>query len=281
MKDLGYYDGRIGPLSEMSVPMTDRALYFGDGVYDAACARNRVIYALDEHIDRLFRGAGEIGLRVPMAKEELASLLRDLSSRVDDPGQLVYWQLSRGAAQRTHAFPPEGVKPSLLATVTPFHPADPSLPLSVITAEDLRHHRCDVKTLNLLPNVLAFQRAAEQGCQEVVFHRGGRVTECARSNVHILRGGVLKTAPADRWVLRGVERGHLLSACAALGVPVWEEPYSLAELMEADEVIITSTGDLAARVERVDGKPVGGRAPELLGALQAQVQARFLRETGG
>lgn len=281
MKNLGYYNGKVGPLEEMSLPMMDRAVYFGDGVYEAACARNGMIYALEEHVDRMVWGASELKIRFPMPREELASLLRELSLKVDDPEQLVYWQISRGAALRSHAFPPQDVIPALLVTVTPFRVTDPSVAYRTITAEDLRHHRCDIKTLNLLQNVMAMQKAVEQGCQEVILHRGGRVTECSRSNVHILQGGVLVTAPGDQWILRGIERGHLLKACATLDIPVQERPYGLEELVSADEVIITSTGDLAVRVEQIDGVAVGGRALELFSALSDCMRERFLRETGG
>ena len=105
MRNIGYYNGKIGLIEEMTVPMTDRACYFGDGVYDATYSRNKVIYMIDAHLDRFFRSAGKLNMTVPCSKDELANLLIELAEKVDDDEQFVYWQLSRGSALRNHVFP--------------------------------------------------------------------------------------------------------------------------------------------------------------------------------
>lgn len=145
--------------------------------------------------------------------------------------------------------------------------------------EDTRFFHCNIKTLNLIPSVMASQKAKEMGCDETVFHRGGRVTECAHSNVHIIKDGVFRTAPLDNLILPGTARAHLITACKKLGIGVSEEPFSVDELMAADEVIVSSAGSLCLQAVEIDGKPVGGKAPEILKPLQDEVLRVFMEET--
>ncbi len=279
MKNLGYYNGTIGLLEEMTVPMLDRACYFGDGIYEAAATRNHIPYALEEHIERFYRSAAMLRMEVPYTPVALAELLRSLVQKVEGDNLLLYWQLSRGVGIRSHVFPAAPAPASLWVMIQPYTMYDLSKPMAVITAEDLRYQYCNIKTINLLPNVLLAQQALDEGCQEVIWHRGGRVTECTHSNVHILRDGAFWTAPADNLILNGIARRQLIAACAALGVPIHEEPYTLAELLAADEILVTSTGALCAQVSSADGKAVGGKAPELLKKLQGFLTERFLAAT--
>ena len=145
--------------------------------------------------------------------------------------------------------------------------------------DDTRFFHCNIKTVNLIPAVVASQRAKEAGCDETVLHRNGRVTECAHSNVHIIRNGVFTTAPTDNLILPGIARMHIIKACGKLGIPVEEVPYTLEDLMNADEVMISSAGSLCLAAQEVDGKPVGGKAPELLKAIQDEVLREFMEET--
>ena len=139
-----------------------------------------------------------------------------------------------------------------------------------------------MKTLNLLPTVLASIQATDAGMDEAIFHRGDRVTECAHSNVSILRkDGTLQTAPADRLILPGVARAHLLRLCESLGVPVLEEPFTVKEMIEADEIIVTASGTLCRPVGEIDGIPVGGKAPILLKTLQDALLGDFMAKTEG
>ncbi len=256
MKELGYYNGRIGELGEMTVPMTDRVCWFGDGVYDAQMCRNYHLFALDEHVDRFFRSAELVRMQVPMSREELKTLLNGLVRKMDTGDLFVYYQLTRGAGPRGHAFP--DCKPNLWVTLTPKKLIDKTEPISLITTEDTRFLHCNIKTLNLIPSVMAAQRAAEAGCYESVFYRaGGRVTECAHSNVHILRNGTLYTAPTDNLILPGIARAHLIAACRRLDIPVCEEPFFLSDLMAADEIITSSSSALCLRACRVDGIAAG------------------------
>ena len=153
-------------------------------------------------------------------------------------------------------------------------------PMTLISLEDTRFFHCNMKTLNLIPTVLASDKAEKAGADEAVFHRSGRVTECAHSNISIiLDDGSVKTAPADNLILAGVARAHLIKTCHEFGITVREEPYTLDELKSAAEVIVTSSGTLCRPVSRVDGEPVGGRAPELLRRLQDALMQDFLDKT--
>ena len=136
-----------------------------------------------------------------------------------------------------------------------------------------------VKTLNLIPAVLYSTAVESGGYDEAVLHRNGRVTECAHSNISILKDGVLRTAPADEYILAGIGRAHLIRKCKSFGIPVCEEPYTLDELMAADEVIVTSAGALCIAAGTVDGIPVGGKAPELLRRLQDSLVADYFNAT--
>jgi D-alanine transaminase len=280
MKNLGYYNGETGLIEEMRVPMSDRACFFGDGVYDTALSHNGVIFALDEHIDRFFRSAGLLEITPPFSKQELARLLNELNARVDAPTKFVYWQLSRGTAPREHAFAP-GLKPNLWVTVTPTALQQNLEPIKLISMEDTRFLHCNIKTINLIPNVLAAEKARRAGASEVVFHRGNRVTECAHSNVHIIKNGVFQTPPADNLILGGITRIHLLGMCGKLGIPTKEEAFTVEEMFDADEIIVAACTSFCLPASHIDGKPVGGKAPGLLEKLQKGMLAEFYEAVGG
>ncbi len=279
MENLGYYNGKFGPCEEMTIPMNDRVCFFGDGVYDATYSRNYKIFAIDEHIDRIFNSARLLEIPVPMSKQEMKDLLCDMVSKMDTGENFVYWQLTRGTGMRNHVFPKDGSKANVWITIKHLNIKDTYAKIKLITMEDTRFLHCNIKTLNLLPSVIASQRALEAGCDETVFHRGDRVTECAHSNVHILKDGVFRTAPTDNLILPGIARAHLIKACRALGVPVDETPFTLAELFDADEVIVSSSGSLGLSATEIDGKPVGGRAAELLKSIQDYVTNEFTEAT--
>ncbi len=145
--------------------------------------------------------------------------------------------------------------------------------------EDTRFLHCNIKTLNLIPSVIASQKAKEADCFEAVFHRNGRVTECAHSNVHIIKDGKLITAPTDNLILPGIARKHIIEACEKLGIPVLEEPYYLEQLFEADEVLVSSAGALCLVASEIDGKAVGGKANEIINELQKLLLDDFITQT--
>ena len=278
MERLGYYNGVYGPLEDMTVPMNDRVSWFGDGVYDAGPCRNYHIFALDEHVDRFFRSAEALQIRIPVSKEELKNTLNSLVHEMDTGNLFVYYQVTRGTGPRKHAFIDSPA--NLWITLTPAEISDGHVPIQLITTEDTRFFHCNIKTLNLLPSVMGSQKAFEAGAKEVIFHRGQRVTECAHTNVNILKDGVFITPPLDELILPGVTRRHYISICQKLGVPYEERVFTLDELFAADEIFITSAGTLGLPAYEIDGKKVGGKAPDLLKKLQKAAVEDFEIETG-
>ncbi len=279
MKNLGYYNGQFGEAEEMMIPMNDRVCYFGDGVYDATYSRNYKIFALDEHIDRIYNSAALLKIEIGQTKEEMKAILNEMVSKMDTGSNFVYWQVTRGTGKRNHVFPTDGSKANLWITISPKDIVDVYKKIKLITLEDTRFLHCNIKTLNLIPSVMASQKAKEANCDETVLHRSGRVTECAHSNVHIIKDGIFMTAPTDHLILPGIARAHLIKACKKLGFGVDETPFTLEEMMNADEVIVSSSGSLCLAAEIIDGKPVGGKAPEMLKAIQDEVLREFMEET--
>ena len=278
MKTLGYYNGKIAELDEMTVPMLDRACYFGDGVYDVAITRNYRIFALEEHLDRFMSSCKLLRITPDRTKEELADLFTSLLQKLDSGDQMIYFQYSRGSAPRSHTFAAD-LKPNLWVMIKPLTMKKDPKPLSCMTMEDTRFFHCNIKTINLIPNVLAAQAAEEQGLDECIFHRGNEVTECAHSNVSILKDGVLLTHPTDNLILPGIARAHLIRACRALGIAVEERPFTLDELFGADEILVTSTTKLFCPVVKLDGKAVGGKDHARLTSLRSYLWNEFAEET--
>lgn len=278
MPAIGWYNGTTGPLSEITVPVLDRAVYFGDGCYEACLAEGVRAFALDAHIDRFYRSLEALKIPFDPDREALKAVLADCLERAGEPCAVLYWQVSRAAAPRTHTFPDGGQKPNLLVTVTPKSPLKREQTMKLITAEDIRYRMCSVKTLNLIPNVLAIQRAKEQGADEAVFVRDGIVTEGSHTNVHILKDGVLYTHPADELILSGVTRAILFDLCAACGIPALERAFTREALMRADEVLITSSTLGVRRAVSVDGVPVGQKADALFHALASAYERRWREE---
>jgi len=278
MKNIAYYNGKTGPIEEMMVPMNDRACYFGDGVYDATAALGHVPMHFDDHVDRIFSSAKLIDIDIPMTKDEMKQMLQGLIDQVEGDSLMVYWQVTRGVGMRNHPYSGAQTKPSVWAFVKPLKMRDPYGVYKCITMEDTRFLHCNIKTINLLPAVIANQRAMEAGCDETIFHRGDRVTECSHSNVHIIKGGVLRTAPCDNLILPGIVRKQILSVCRDIGVPVVEEPFTMEELMNADEVFFTSSSALSSRVGEIDGKPVGLKDEKTFAAIRDEYQRRVKAE---
>ena len=289
LKNLGFYDGKYDLIENMTVPMSDRVCWFGDGVYDATATRNGIIYCLDDHIDRFFNSASIVDIEIPYTKDELKALLKDLVSKVDTSNTngetFLYWQITRAAnVPRNHEYP-VNAKARLWVTVTPRKLADIYRRAKLISYEDIRFYMCNVKTLCLLPNVLASEAAKRAGAEECVQYRKeadgieNRVTEGAHTNVHCLKNGKLYTAPLDNLVLPGIARKNLIKVCNKLGVEVVEEPYSLEFLMNADEVLLTSSSNFCIVATDIDNVSVGGKAQTLLRQIQDELVEDYIKNT--
>ena len=278
MPAIGWYNGTRGDLSKMTVPMNDRAVYFGDGCYEACLAVGTRAFALDRHLDRFYRSLQGLCIPFETDREALSAILTDCLRAANEPYAALYWQVSRATAPRTHAFPETGAKPNLLVTVTPKKTVSMGRTLQLVTAEDIRYTMCHIKTLNLIPNVLANERAKEAGADEAVFVRDGFVTEGSHTNVHIIKDGMLYTHPADHFILPGVTRLVLLDLCAQNGIPVSERAFTKDALMQADEVLVTSSTLGICRAETVDGVRVGQKADALYETLLSAYGKVFDRE---
>lgn len=280
MDTIAYYDDKIGSAEELLIPFNDRSHFFGDGVYDAAMGANGKVFLLEDHLDRFYTSANIFGMKVPLCKRELGELLTDLMGKVEGPSHFVYWQITRGATgMRSHAYD-EAEPGKLWAFIRPEMMADPLRPQKVITMEDKRFGYCNVKTLNLMPAVLYAQAAAKAGADETILIRDGLVTECAHSNVSIIKDGILLTHPNDEHILRGIAKTHLIQACYRAGVPVIERAFTREQLMDADEVIITASSHLCTFVTEIDGVAVGGRDPETLRRMREEAYREYLDYMG-
>lgn len=259
--------------------MSDRSHWFGDGAYDATCARNYKIMAIDEHVDRFFNSARLLNINLGFTKEYLKGLLNELVQKLDDDELFVYWQATRGGnGLRSHNYDKEQ-KANLWITICPEEITDKDKEYKLTSMEDTRFLHCNIKTLNLIPSVVAYQHAKENNCDETVFHRGDIVTECAHSNVHIIKDKKFITHPADEYILPGIARAHLLKACKALNIEIEERPFTVDELINADEVIVSSSGDLCIRATEFEGKAVGKKDNDTFNRLKEYIYQEWLECT--
>lgn len=225
------------------IDIEDRGYQFGDGIYEVIGVYNRMPFMMDEHMERLERSANEINLKLPYKTADLKKRLLDLVVKSDLVEGIIYLQVSRGTASRWHEFPPTHT-PAVTVAYTREEERLTTVEdegASAILTEDIRWLRCDIKTLNLLPNVMAKQKAVEENAIEAILHRGETVTEASASNVFIVQDGELYTHPANDLILNGITRQKILELCKELGLTVHEKTYTVADLLAADEVFITAT----------------------------------------
>ena len=267
MKNLAYYNGKITSIEDMMIPANDRGFYFGDGIYEVAMVFNHKIFALNDHLDRMANSAALVRIELPASKEEIGHLLEELALRVESPCQFLYWQITRASSPRNHLFP-EGAVSNLYVYSKPWKGVEMSDEYRLLSVEDTRFLHCNIKTLNLLPNVMAAQKAKEAGCSEAVFVRDGYVTEGSHSNISLIKDGVFVTHPLDNLILPGTERNHMIRYCGELGIPVEERAFTLKEMEEAEEIIVSSTSHPSMRAMELDGKAVGMKNAELVKKLR-------------
>jgi D-alanine transaminase len=277
MNNLGYYNGNIGLIEEISIPITDRAFYFGDGVYEAVLCRNNIPYLLSVHLDRFYRNCDKLDIKIPMEKEEIQSLIKELVKKVDANEKFIYFHVSRGSALRSHTY--EQGKGNLCIMITPFSLGNVYEKVSAVTYDDNRYGMCNIKTLNLLPSVLAAQYAKNKGCDEAIFVRDGIVTEGSHCNVSIVKNGLIVTHPSDCHILPGVARSELIKCANKQGITVCERRYSINELMDADEVILTSSGKIIRGIDSINGIQVGNKAKDILFVLQNELYRDYIEYT--
>jgi D-alanine transaminase len=270
MSRIAYVNGRYLPLAQACVNVEDRGYQFSDGVYEVCEVRGGKLIDERRHIARLERSLSELRIAMPMSAAALGVVLREVVRRNRVRWGIVYLQITRGVARRDHAFPPTGTAPSVVVTARnmDFAAAEKlaEAGVSVISVPENRWARVDIKSVSLLPNVLAKQAAREQGAREAWFVDGaGRVTEGSSSNAWIVtRDGKVVTRHADHAILRGITRSVVLDVLKAHGLTLEERPFTLDEAHGAREAFITSASQIVLPVVRIDGRPVGNGAPGLV-----------------
>ena len=259
MSEMIWLNGEVIPLGEARVGVEDRGYQFADGVYEVIRLYNGKPFTLDPHLERLERSAAGIDLAIPLDRAALAGEIRKLLSRTDVKNGMVYLQLTRGVSKRNHIFP-SSPKPTLLFYARTLPP--PQLPgegegVKLLALEDERWKRCWIKSIALLPNVLAKNKAVSSGYDEAVFIDDGIITECSASNLFAVIGGKLVTHPVGSKVLPGITRAVLLDSAASLGITVDERGYTEEEAQRASELFITSTTREISWVARWNDRYIG------------------------
>jgi D-alanine transaminase len=267
MSRIAYVNGRYLPLRQAMVHVEDRGYQFADAVYEACEVRGGRLIDERRHIDRLERSLGELRIRMPMTRAALSVVLHETVARNRIGYGLVYLQIGRGVARRDHAFPAPDTAPSLVVTARALNAArNEKLAengIAVISAPDNRWGRVDIKTVGLLPNVLARQAAIERGARDAWFVDGsGFVTEASSANAWIVTDeGKLVTRHADHAILRGITRTIVLDAIKEMNIAVEERPFTLKEALAAREAFITSATQIVLPVVKIDGRAIGGGKP--------------------
>lgn len=267
------------PLPEARVSVEDRGFQFGDGVYELLRVYAGAPFRLTDHLGRLEQSARAIGIPLPYTRDRWSAVITEAVSRSGFPEAKVYIQVTRGVAPRDHV-PAGPVTPTVVVTVRAMTPSPAQLyatGVDVVTVADIRWARCNIKTIGLLANVLAKQRARDGGAFEALFVRDGFALEGATSNVMIVKNQCLVTPPEGPLLLPGVTRKVVLGLAQAARVAVREQPVTQEELMAADEVLLTGTTIEVLPVARINGRPIGAGAP---GPVTRLLMTRF-RETRG
>ena len=255
--NIGYYNGKFSPLSEIRVPLTDRALFFGEGVYEALIAMGGRLHFPEKHIERLFLNLSLLNIPFDKTREEMMRLINEALALSAEKTALVYLQVTGYSERRIHN-PPKTDKYNLLITVTDCPAPDKAKRVRLVTYPDLRYRYCNIKTLNLLPSVLAANYAERNGADEAVFIRDNTVTEGSKSNIFAVKDGIVYTHPKCELILPGIAREALLTECRRLQIPRREEPFSKEMLYTSDAVIVTSSTKICSIAESIDGKRFEG-----------------------
>lgn len=258
-----YLNGEYVPLRDARISVLDRGFIFGDGIYEVVPAYRGKPFRMDAHVARLLRSLNAVGLDTGRSRADWERLILDMLAR-ESRGRdvMLYLQVTRGVARRDHPFPP-GVAPTVFCMVAPFTRVGDvrETGLRTISLDDIRWHRCDIKSVSLLGNVLARQAAVEAGVDDVIQFRDGVLSEASAANIWVARGGVLMAPVRDHHILEGVRYGLLEELADACGIPFESRPISRDEVASADELMLTSATKEIVPILWHDGKPVGSGRP--------------------
>lgn len=278
MPRIAYVNGRYQPHDEAAVHIEDRGFQFADGVYEVCEVRHGVIVDLTRHLNRLERSLNELDMSMPMSRAALTHVIREVLRRNRVKNGLYYLQVTRGRARRDHVYPAMDTPMTVVVTAKS---TDPSIiakknanGIAAITVPDNRWERVDIKTVGLLPNCMARQKAKEAGAQEAIYvDEQGRVTEGAATNVWIVDAeGRLVTRPAETGILRGITRTTLMDVTSKLGIDVKEAYFTVEDMLNAREVFITAATSICFPVVSIDGKTVANGHP---GSMSQKIREAF------
>ncbi|MBN1108877.1 MAG: aminotransferase class IV [Bacteroidales bacterium] len=271
--ETAYFNGSFIPKEEVHISPDDRGFLFADGIYEVVRWYGSSFYDIESHLARMKRSMKEIRIGWDSAGS-FPGIAEELIRRNNLAGcdALVYIQVTRGAARRTHAFPREPVAPTVYAFAWSFNPARELIAsgISTILRKDPRWNRCDIKSVSLLPNILSFQEAVEDGAMESIFVREGLITECAHSNVFFVLNGKIFTHPESTNILSGITRKNVISLAREGGLEVVEEALPEAALKNISEAFITNTSFEVAPVISINNIPVGNGKPGPVSMLLRQ-----------
>jgi D-alanine transaminase len=262
-----YLNGQYLPIEEAKISVLDRGFIFGDAVYEVWRLVKGKLFESERHLARLASGLSDVHIAAPA--EAQRAKLHEISDRLVKENGLaggessLFLEMSRGVAPRAHQYPKPPVPPTVFLMASPFNPPEElrAKGAGVILIDDVRWKRCNVKTTQLLPNVMAKQEAFEHECLDAIFVRDGMITETSHANVMAVVGGAVWTHPVDGSVLPGVTRDVVLEVARAQGIPVREEPMTVEAFRKADEVFLVGTLSDVMPIVKVDGKPVGAGTP--------------------
>ena len=274
-------NGEFIPREEAKVDIEDRGYQFGDGIYEVIRVYNGKMFMAKEHLERLSASSEKIGIAISYSISELANLLEELLAKNSLSTGFLYMQFTRGMSPRNHAFPTDAVTPTFVAYTKIMQRPLVNLEngVSAITVEDIRWSRCDIKSLNLLGNVMAKQKAAEASCYESIQYRELSVTEGSSSNIWIVNGGKVQTHEANQFILNGITRQKIIQLCKDNGIEVEEKAFSIEDLIDADEVFLSSTTSEVTPIISVNNVPVKeGEVGELTKKLQGLFEEAILGE---
>ena len=278
MSRIAYVNGRYVSHAQASVHIEDRGYQFADGVYEVCEVRDGRLVDETGHMARLRRSLKELSIREPMTEGALKLVLRETVRRNRVRDGIVYIQVTRGVSRRDHYFPPASVRPALVVTARPSDRAKIDAAaragVKVITVPENRWPRVDIKTVGLLPNVLAKQQAKDAGAKEAWYvDRDGFVTEGGSTNAWIVtRDGIIRTRPAESGILRGITRTTALRMARDLQMRFDEAPFTVEEAKAAREAFMTAATAIVTPVISIDGAPVGDGAP---GPVALELRRRF------
>ncbi|WP_066366882.1 D-amino-acid transaminase [Neobacillus fumarioli] len=270
-------NGNFVDRSEAKVDIEDRGYQFGDGVYEVIRVYNGKMFTLAEHLKRFAKSLDSIGVSHAYTEQQLTVMLQELIERNSLKTGIIYMQMTRGVAPRNHAYPAGDVQPTFVAYTKGMERPVENLKNGVkaILTEDIRWLRCDIKSLNLLGNIMAKQKAVLSGCYEAIQYRGQAVTEGSSSNILIVNKDVVITHPSDQRILKGITKEVILQLCRTNQITVEERVFTLDELADADEVFLTSTTGEVMPIIEIDGRKVKDGVP---GSVTRKLQELFSKE---